>query len=117
MGAKGSLKTALPQGLYYDFYPSEEVPVKASVKWIIPRLPIEKGKQVGVVRIQDKKGHLLQEVPLLAASHLSPSLFYRIKIFFTGGGMVKTLLVGAGAGLIFFFIVKMRRRSGRRKFS
>lgn len=120
MGAKGGLKTLLPHGLYYDFYPSEEVPVKASVKWVIPKLPIVKGQSVGWVRIQDKKGQVLQEVPLLAASPLSPSLFYRIKFFFSGGGVVKALLVLAGSAALLFFLKKMRGRRGgssSRRFS
>ncbi len=113
MGAKGRLKTHLPLGLYYDFFPTEEVAVKASVKWLIPKLPISKGQCVGIVRVQDLNGNILQEAPILAAENVAASLFYRIKQLFFGTTGRKIFFLGLST-LALFFILKLRKKKRAR---
>lgn len=116
LGAKGVLKTELPLGLYYDFFPAEECAVKATVKWMIPKLPIEKGKQVGVVRIVDRAGRILQENPILASEGLTPSFFYKINAIFDRGALGRKIAFGVILVTLFFIIVKVSKRR-RRKYS
>lgn len=68
----------LPDGLYYDFYPSEKTTVKAKIIWAIPQLPIEKGTFVGKINLLDEKGFAIQTLPLFAQEKLTPTLFYRL---------------------------------------
>lgn len=81
-GAKGILKTTLPEGLPYDYYPSEECIVKARVIWAIPQLPIQKNMVVGRIEVTDERGHIVGEKMLLAYEDLEPTLWFRCKSFF-----------------------------------
>lgn len=113
LGANTVLKTELAEGLYYDYYPTEEQPVKAYTKWIIPTLPIEKGQCVAVVRVVDAKGAVLQEVPLLAAEKLTPSLLYRLKnALLKEKSGKRALFVIAFAAFVWLFL---KRRKGKTK--
>lgn len=89
---RGLLKTYLPEDLTYDFYPSEEMPVRASVQWEIPPLPIVKDAQVGVIKVTDNEGRFIKEAPLLAEQPLLPSLWYSYKKVWLGLGLSSMLL-------------------------
>ncbi len=119
-GARGTLKTILPNGLYYDFYPSEESPVKAAVNWEIPPLPIHAGETVGIVRIIDERGYVLQETELLASHELKPTLWYQTCHLFSDNAGKKILFLG-GVGCMLFFMWMLRKKgsgsSGRPNFS
>lgn len=109
-GGRGKLKTILPEGLYYDFYPAEAVPISVTVSWEIPMLPLLPGQKVGVVRVVDEQGNRLQEVPLLAQTGLNPTLWYKIrKIEFKG----KILLGALFAVITLVFLRKKRFRARR----
>lgn len=114
IGARGTLKTELPLGLYYDFFPAEEEKVKARVKWMIPKLPIEKGQQVGVVRIVDMKGNILQENPMVAQTELSPSLFYRVNALFDRGTLSRKIVFATALIALAFIIFKLRKKRSYR---
>ena len=111
-GAREKISTTLPTGLYYDFYPSEDVPVKARVSWQIPSLPIASGTRVGTVRIVDNQGTILQETPLLAADEVHPSSWYRFKAFFGNEERMRKVLffVVVGTALLALFFIRHRRK-------
>lgn len=88
-GAKKILKTTLPEGLTYDYYPSEECVVKAHVIWEIPPLPIQKNTVVGRIELTDEQGHIIGEKKLLAYEDLEPTLWFRCKSFFTSKAKAK----------------------------
>lgn len=109
-GARGLLKTFLPDGLFYDFYPAEESPVSATVNWEIPALPIAVGQKVGTLRVVDQGGHSLKEIPLLAQESLKPTVWYKIRqISFEeiGGGAI---LFAIGAVFVGFILYAVRKR-------
>ncbi len=110
VGGRGWLKTALPNGLSYDFYPAEELPVKATVQWEIPLLPIEKGTKVGVVKVVDSKGNAVQSAPLLAAERVKPTLFFQLK-----KSMKEKRKVVFGVVVSSFLLYMWSRRRKRRK--
>lgn len=74
-GARGKLKTYLPEGVSYDFYPAEEEAVKLEMAWDIPTLPVRKGMQVGVVSVLDSQERLLKQAPILASQDLKRSIW------------------------------------------
>lgn len=113
IGAKGNLKTHLPNGLYYDYYPSEEVAVKAYTKWDIPQLPIKKDQVVGVVRVVDSSGRVLKQTDLLSQEDLNPSIIYRIKSSFSQAKTSRKVVFSTAIlGVVFYwsFVRKKRRR-------
>lgn len=115
-GTRQHLKTLLPEGLFYDFYPAEECAVKASVNWEIPSLPIQAGDRVGAVRVVDEKGNLIQETALLAFEGLKPTLSYRICHFYSENRMGKRILFlgGIGVVMLFFWLLRRKRVSPKR---
>ncbi len=113
-GARQKLKTALPNGLYYDFYPSEESPVKAKVNWEVPPLPIKAGDAVGTIRIVDERGYTLQETQLLAYEDLNPTLWHRSSLFFSENHRGRKILFLGGSGFIVLFLLRLRKKRSRR---
>lgn len=107
-GAKGQLVTHLPDGLFYDFYPAEECPVKARVIWEIPPLPIKAGAPVGKIYIIDDRGEQIKETGLYAFEDLKPSLWYRVMHPQRKGG--RKLLFLSGVSAIFLSLWKKRRK-------
>ncbi len=68
------------------------MPVRASVQWEIPPLPIVKDAQVGVIKVTDHEGRFIKEAPLLAEQPLLPSLWYSYKKVWLGLGLSSMLL-------------------------
>ncbi len=111
-GASSVLKTHLPENLSYDFYPSEESPVKAVVSWEIPRLPIAQDARVGLVKIIDIQGNVMSQVPLLALNEVKPTLWRQTKSQCSGSGARKLGFVITSALILFFgwrFLRKPKR--------
>ncbi|MFZ0564874.1 MAG: D-alanyl-D-alanine carboxypeptidase family protein [Chlamydiales bacterium] len=109
-GARGTLKTYLPDGLYYVFYPDNVGRVKTSVFWDIPPLPIAKGARVGILQIVDEEGICLQRTPLFALQELKQALWYRVLLFFTKNIYGKKILFGGGLCLMALLLFMKRRR-------
>ena len=114
-GANAPLKTYLLEDLAYDFYPSEEVPVKVTLNWKIPPLPIKQGECVGTLRIIDEQGNILNQMPLLALKDLRQTFLHRIVTFVKKNTNFQKLLVGSGCALIVFFSWKMRKKKKVRR--
>jgi D-alanyl-D-alanine carboxypeptidase (penicillin-binding protein 5/6) len=112
-GARRPLKTTLPDGLYYDFYPAEECAVKAVVSWEIPPLPIQSGDRVGIVRVIDERGNFVHETELFALEGLKPTLWHRIYLIFSENTGKKVLFLG-GVGCVVFFMLMLRKKNPRR---
>ncbi|MCH9608691.1 MAG: D-alanyl-D-alanine carboxypeptidase DacF [Chlamydiales bacterium] len=91
-GARSSLKTTLPEGLFYDFYLSEDEKVKAVIHWNLPSLPIRKGVEVGSVSVVSQEGEVLKSSPIIAAADLKRSIWPYLLI---------SLIVGAPVIWIF----------------
>lgn len=104
-GARGTLKTYVSDGVYYDYYPSEERNVSVTVQWDIPALPIAPGQKVGTIRVVDKEGGtVLKDVPLLAQEALKGTLWHTIcQVSFgeIGGGIVLFSLAAVFVGFIY----------------
>ncbi len=113
-GSRKKLQTMLQEGLYYDFYPAEECPVRATVQWSLPSLPLEKGTPVGRVVVVDCYDQVLQVAPLLAACDLKGTLFHRFKGYLAENGRGKKILALATLGVILFFLWRMRRKRSHR---
>lgn len=112
-GAKKGLKTFLPEDLVYDFYPSEEVPLKAKVIWELPPLPIVKGARVGTICLMDDQNRVLQETPLLAFEQLDPSLYCQLRMF-CKESLWKVLIMGMGGVGLLLLILSVGRSLQRR---
>lgn len=111
-GARKLLKTTLPEGLYYDFYPSEDVRIKAKVVWNSLTLPVREGECVGYVQVVDEHDTLLQQSPLFAFADLSPNIVYRIHSLFAE---YKRIIFGSGAGILIIFLWRARRKKRSRR--
>lgn len=114
VGARRKLKTVLPEGLYYDYYPAEECEVKAMVNWAIPSLPIRAGTQVGVVEVIDARGFMIQHTPLYAFEDLKPTLWHRANLFFSENHRGRKFLFLSGVCVVLFFFWKLRKKRSRR---
>ncbi|MCH9627604.1 MAG: D-alanyl-D-alanine carboxypeptidase DacF [Chlamydiales bacterium] len=110
IGARGRLKTTLPMGLNYDYYPAEESVVKAQVHWDLPSLPISKGDRVGTVSVVDASGNVVQETGLMALTDLKPTVWYRLTTLFSDHKKGKSLLFGGGVGLLCLFFWRLRKK-------
>lgn len=115
-GARGHLKTYVENPVTYDFYPTEEVPVKMAASWNIPPLPIAKGSCVGKVKVIDELGMVLQEVPLLALEDLKPTSWHRLSLFFTHNQRGRKLAFGGGAVLVILFLFSIRKKRSSRVY-
>lgn len=113
-GGKNPLKTSLEEPLFYDYFPSDEPKVKATVAWKVPRLPIEKGVPVGSVKVVDSSGHILKERPLLAAETVEPTFWYRLKMTLIDNSRGKSILFVLGATLMLVYFWFLRRKTKNR---
>lgn len=112
-GGRGRLKTELAEGLYYDFFPSEDLPVRAVLHWELPPLPIEAGVRVGHIALQTEQGVVLKKTPLLAAKTVRPTLLTRAKESFAAHRK-QLLYLGSAVTLILFWMYRRRRKQRRR---
>lgn len=107
-GAQGTLKTYLKEGLYFDYFPAEEVPVKASIIWEVSTLPVRAEDQVATIQIVSENGVVLQETPLYALDELKPTFWYRIAHLFPKTAKGRKILYICGMCIVFCFIWMMR---------
>ena len=112
-GARGQLLTCLSEGLAYEFYPTEEVPVRVVATWEIPPLPIMRGAPVGKVKVLDDQGAVIGQVPLLAFEDVNPTIWHRISAFLSQDKLGRKLTFGAGVGLILLFFLGARKKRMR----
>ncbi len=112
-GARGLLRTYLDDGLAYEYYPTEEVPVKVVATWEIPSLPIIRGAPVGKVKVLDDQGVVLGQVPLLALDDLTPTIWHRLSVFFSQNKLGRKLAFGAGVTLVLLFLLGARNKRVR----
>lgn len=111
-GARKRLKTTLADGLSYDFYKSEVTPIKVTVYWEVPPLPIVQGAVVGQIKVIDSYGTTLNQVPLLALEELTPTLWHRLKCFLREHNRGrKIVFVGVSCVLLFIVwrIIRLRK--------
>ncbi|NGX61034.1 MAG: D-alanyl-D-alanine carboxypeptidase DacB [Chlamydiae bacterium] len=113
-GGRKKLKTYLPHGFVYDYYPSEETEVQASVVWNFPLLPIAQNAQVGTLRLSDPEGNLVSETPLLTSEPISPTLLTQATHYGREGGAIWFFLALAAAILLFFVWLFRTRNRPRR---
>lgn len=113
-GGKGELKTVLPKGLTYDFYPAEKCAVKAHVEWTLPPLPIAENAQVGTIHLLDNRGNSIRETPLFAAQEMRPTLCGAIRLFFSQGPGKKVIFYIGISSCIFYLIARRSRKRSRR---
>jgi len=109
-GATQPLKTTLSESLIYNFYASEEAPVKVAVKWEIPPLPITAGTVVGKIQIIDIQGNVIKQAPLLAAEELKANLTHSFGRLLTHNHLGRKVAFGGGAALVLFIAWRMRLR-------
>lgn len=103
-GARGALKTYLPEGLYYDFYPSEEEKPKVFLKWKELSLPILEGAEVASLEVQGPQGAVYHTFSLFAKEELRKSVWY----LFLG---YKKLIFGLGVGFLLLLLISSRKKS------
>lgn len=113
IGAKKPLKTYLTESLYYDVYPSEITPVKVSMSWQIPPLPIAQGVRVGSVKVLDERGTLLAQASLLAQEELAPTLWHKFKHCFSFQSLGKKSAFVLALALLLLIFVRFRKKKMR----
>jgi serine-type D-Ala-D-Ala carboxypeptidase (penicillin-binding protein 5/6) len=69
-GAKGELEAYAKGGLTYEYYPAEEMTIKAVIKWNDLKLPIRKDTLVGEIQIISEDGVVLGKSPLIAKNKI-----------------------------------------------
>jgi D-alanyl-D-alanine carboxypeptidase (penicillin-binding protein 5/6) len=67
---KKELIATVHRDITYDYFPSEELPLKSDVKWTKKALPVAAGEEVGQLRILDPHGRALFCEPLYAEEEL-----------------------------------------------
>ncbi|MBI5346156.1 MAG: D-alanyl-D-alanine carboxypeptidase [Chlamydiae bacterium] len=80
-GTSDRLLASLKEDLTYDFYPSEELEIKAYVSWYDLKAPLNKGDQVGEVKLMGN-GQIIKTAPVYATIDLKRSFFYMLKNLF-----------------------------------
>lgn len=119
-GSQKPLKTYLKEGVFYDFYPSEESAVKALVTWNASKLPIQKDECVGKISIVDENQIVVKEVSLFASESVAASFVYRVKAFIREGKHMRQMLFFVAVPLLMYFLSaglrKIKKRTRRRTF-
>ncbi|MFN0065648.1 MAG: D-alanyl-D-alanine carboxypeptidase family protein [Chlamydiales bacterium] len=82
VGTRKRLQTYLPDGLYYDYYPSEKTDYKVLLHWSLSPLPIQKGEKVGMIELVAPDKTVLQSAPLFAYQTLYATVTHRFAQFF-----------------------------------
>ncbi len=114
-GGKTALRTYLPEGVYYDFYPAEESGVKAEVIWQQLTLPIMPDQPVGSIRVINSGGEILSETALLAKERVEGTLTHRLKKMMSSGTGRKPLYFTTGTLCALFCIFLFKRKRLARK--
>lgn len=81
-GAKKNLQAYFKEGLFYEYYPSEEMDFKVFVKWDDLKLPIKKEAKVGEVLLVSKDGSVLASSPLYSKEKVRRTFMTATKDFF-----------------------------------
>jgi len=81
-GAAKPVRAYLPLSITIQYYPAEEPVLEGTLKWHELSLPIEKGQIIGELQIQNAKGKIIRQVPLLAEESVSATWAHWLKSFF-----------------------------------
>jgi len=109
-GANSHLKTFLSENLAYDFYPSEEVPVKVVVTWAIPSLPIAAGRHVGKIKVVDAQGTILAQVPLCSLEDVKPTIRSRLGHILSDNRRSLKLTFGGSIALLLLILLRLLKK-------
>jgi D-alanyl-D-alanine carboxypeptidase (penicillin-binding protein 5/6) len=82
-GAKRDLVAYLKDDVVFEYFPSEEVDIKAYIKWEDLSLPIERGRKVGYLSLITENKEVLATSAVYARDEIQKSVFFRVKEFFT----------------------------------
>lgn len=83
-GGDKLLSASLKENFVLEFYPSEEVELKAFVHWESVKLPIALGQRVGKISILDKEGTTVTEAPIFALNDVKSTFWSNVKNFWRG---------------------------------
>jgi D-alanyl-D-alanine carboxypeptidase (penicillin-binding protein 5/6) len=78
-GARQVLQAKMQKDLRFEYYPSEEPNLHASIHWNVPPLPIQEGASVGELVVYDEKNQKLATEPLFAANIVEPTLWKKYR--------------------------------------
>lgn len=109
--AKQLLVAYLPEGLYYDFYPSEESPIKCLISWSIPSLPIQQGAPVGTIKIVDDQGIVLKSTFFYAANDVKEKFWFYLKNRLK---QKKIIYLATSVGVFLFIIARSTFKKHKR---
>jgi serine-type D-Ala-D-Ala carboxypeptidase (penicillin-binding protein 5/6) len=93
-GARDSIQTYLQEDLKISYYPAEEPSYKSYLQWDRITLPIDKGQQVGELKIvQNDSGNTLATIPLFTQNDVKETWQYWISHHLTFGYAMLALAV------------------------
>ncbi|MBA2726979.1 MAG: D-alanyl-D-alanine carboxypeptidase [Parachlamydiaceae bacterium] len=81
-GAVKPIRTYLSSNVTIQYYPAEEPELQCILKWREISLPIEKNQIIGDLQIQNVRGKVIQQIPLLAEESVSASWSHWLRSFF-----------------------------------
>jgi D-alanyl-D-alanine carboxypeptidase (penicillin-binding protein 5/6) len=99
------LIAALKSDLVLQYFPAEESGFLAEIEWKKMRLPINKGEEVGSLRLMSHNNQLLQKLPLYAIESVSEVWWRKaLSPLFVG------VLLCGGMAYLLFQLVKKRQK-------
>lgn len=78
-GGERPVQAESTEAFCLECYPSEEPDVQAIIDWSPLKLPVEKGSDVGRLRIESKSGDLISSIPLVAYQTVEESILSKIQ--------------------------------------
>jgi D-alanyl-D-alanine carboxypeptidase (penicillin-binding protein 5/6) len=81
-GAKRDLVAYLKEDVIFEYYPSDEVNIKAFIKWEEFSLPIERGSKVGYLSLINENKEVVATAAIYARDEVRKSFLFRVKEFF-----------------------------------
>ena len=82
-GAKRDLVAYLKEDVVFEYFPSEEVDIKAYIKWEDLSLPIERGRKVGYLSLITENKEVVATSTIYARDEVQKSVLFKIREFFT----------------------------------
>lgn len=78
VGGSKNLKASMQEDLTFDYYPSEEGPMKALIVWDNLKAPIKKGEKVGTINLVTNENEILKKQNIYAGIDVKRSMFFAL---------------------------------------
>lgn len=105
------VKTCLAEDLIWNYYPSEEEPIKLKVKKEDLSAAIVKGQIVGQIQVINAADQILKQVDLLAFEDVNCTVIFKLKQWLSNSSLKWPIVIIAGMSII--LVMRLFRKKRR----